>query len=411
MHKIKKRYDAPIWVRLFGELLTSTTGSMLAPFLVIYLHQKLDGSVLLPMLIIGLQPLSEIFVTLLGGRLTDRFGRKSITLIALFLQASAMAGFIFADSIVLFVILYMMNGIGRGLYIPAQRAQITDATEEGKRAEVFAVINTAGAIGMAIGPLLGSIIFFYNPVIIFGMEASALLVYLLVVWLKMPETVPVVHREIHSSNNEIKKRYTFIQMITKHYVVLGLMVFTLPISFFYSQLESNYRIYIQELFPNFIFILAILSSVKAIMDIILQIGLVKWTERLSMQKVVVISYGSYVIAAIFYGISSNLTLLLVTQLILVVAESIGLNHFLKFVAKLAPEHQRGLYFSIYGTHWDISRFVGPFLGGLIFLHFGGAALFYLAAIFLVIGGVCQFFFVKYIEDTKSRIDRIHKYSA
>lgn len=82
---IKNRYSTPVWIRFIGELLTSTTGAMLAPFLIIYLHDKLNGNVLLPMIIIGLQPLSNIFVTILGGGITDRFGRKSIILIALFL--------------------------------------------------------------------------------------------------------------------------------------------------------------------------------------------------------------------------------------------------------------------------------------------------------------------------------------
>ncbi|MGM2836888.1 MDR family MFS transporter, partial [Bacillus cereus group sp. Bce025] len=80
------------------------------------------------------------------------------------------------------------------------------------------------------------------------------------------------------------------QFVRNHSAVIGLMVSTLPISFFYAQTETNYRIFAEDVFPNFIFILAFISTCRAIMEIILQIFLVKWSERFSMAKIIIISY-------------------------------------------------------------------------------------------------------------------------
>jgi MFS family permease len=108
------RYPTTVWVRLFGELLTRLTSSMVTPFLILYLHDKLGGSVLLPMAVVGLQPLSDIVTTLLAGGLTDRIGRKPVIIGALALQMLAMAGMILANTAWLFALLYICNkGLGR----------------------------------------------------------------------------------------------------------------------------------------------------------------------------------------------------------------------------------------------------------------------------------------------------------
>lgn len=163
MNRLMKRYNKLILIRLFGELLTSTTGAMLAIIFIVYVNKALEGNVILTMLLFGLQPLTDIIFTLFAGGVTDRYGRKSIMLIGLCLQAIAMGGFVFAESVPLFALLYVINGIGRSLYIPAQRAQIADITEHEKQAEVFALIQTVGAIGTVIGPLIG---YFFMKIIL-----------------------------------------------------------------------------------------------------------------------------------------------------------------------------------------------------------------------------------------------------
>nr|WP_240628556.1 MFS transporter [Bacillus salacetis] len=386
VRKLLNRYPGLVWIRIFGEMLTSVTGAMLAPFLIIYLYDKLDGNVLLPMVIVGLQPLSEIIITFLGGGLTDRMGRKKIIVAGLLLQAGAMAGFIFAKSVWLFSLLYILNGAGRSIYIPAQRAQIADSVEAGIRPEVFALINTVGAAGMALGPVIGYFVYTRDPGIIFGLQAAALMIYLAVVFFKLPETIPDIDGE--EQNNEIH-RLKLKSFLSQHSYVFSLMVFSLPISFFYAQTETNYRIYLEDLFPDFLAVLTTLASIKAVMCILLEIPLVRWSRRFSLNKILILSYSLYFISALSYGLSTSLLLLILTQLMVTIAESLGLNRLLNHISEIAPSTKRGLYFAIYGTHWDISRMAGPFLGGLILIEWGGAALFSLSAFFLLAGGAAQ----------------------
>ncbi|MGM0846149.1 MAG: MDR family MFS transporter [Bacillota bacterium] len=386
MRTLLNRYPGLVWIRVFGELLTSVTGSMLAPFLIIYLYDKLDGNVLLPMIIVGLQPLTEIVITLLGGNLTDRLGRKKIIVAGLILQAGAMAGFIFAESVWMFALLYVINGAGRSVYIPAQRAQIADSIDDVLRSEVFALLNTVGAAGLALGPVIGYFVYTQDPALMFGMQAAALTIYLAVVYLKLPETMPEQNKDIEQAASSFHLK----SFISNNSYVLSLMAFSLPISFFYAQSETNYRLYLEDLFPDFLVVLTTLASIKAVMCIVLEIPLVKWSNKYSFKKIVILSYSLYFVAALSYGFSTSLLLLIFTQLVVTVAESLGLNRMLNHVSEIAPSDKRGLYFSIYGTHWDISRMAGPFLGGVILIEWGGAALFLLSAFLLLLGGTAQF---------------------
>ena len=123
MHRIPffsliNKYDTAIWVRVVGTILTSLAGFMMRPYLVYYLYDKLDGSILLSMLIVGLQPLCGMFVNLYAGGLSDRYGRKPMMLAALIIQAFAIGGYMFASHIWEFALISIINGIGNAMFGP-----------------------------------------------------------------------------------------------------------------------------------------------------------------------------------------------------------------------------------------------------------------------------------------------------
>ncbi|PFK37418.1 MFS transporter [Bacillus cereus] len=397
MNHLIQRYSKPIWIRLLGELLTRTTEAMLAIIFIVHVNKALEGNVILTMLLFGLQPLSDIVFTIIAGGVTDRYGRKKIMLLGLFIQAIAIGGFVFAASVPFFALLYVMNGIGRSLYIPAQRAQIADLTAPEQQAEIFAVLQSVGSVGAVIGPFISAFIYDSHPEYLFMIQAVTLLLYAILVWTQLPETAPNIQTAQKSTQVTTRKEFIF-----KHYAVFGLMVSTLPISFFYAQTETNYRVFAENIFPNFLFVLAFISTCRAIMEILLQVVLVKWSERFPMPKIIVISYIFYTLAAIGYGYSTTLWSLFFTLLFLTIGESIALNHLLRFVSGIAPSHMRGLYFSIYGIHWDISRTCGPVIGAMILSHVNGNTLFYICACLLIIGGIVQTYFVSSVERNKAK---------
>lgn len=96
---------------------------------------------------------------MLGGRLSDVFGRRRLLLIgtAIFGAASLMAGF--ADSFALLVTARLLQGVGEALALPAAMATIVLLFPEGKaRTRALGVWAAVASCGLVLGFVLSGII-------------------------------------------------------------------------------------------------------------------------------------------------------------------------------------------------------------------------------------------------------------
>ncbi|RAT95778.1 MFS transporter [Brevibacillus sp. Leaf182] len=379
LRRVFAAYPTLLWVRLFGETLTSLSSAMIAPFLVLYLSENIGGSVTMTMLVIGLQPFSEILLTLFAGGITDRYRRKTIMLLALFLQGFAMLGMAWADSILGFAILYIINGAGRSLFIPVSRAHLADTISSTQMAGAFALLNTSSSIGAALGPLVGVIIYKYDPAMAFLFTAISLLIYAFAVWWKIPQT-PLPEAPVEEAA-DVRSRGSW----HVYRPALAIMMLSLPISLFYAQTETNLQLHLKYTLPDYLQTLALLIAVKGVMLLLFEYLLVKWTQHLSARLLISGSYICFLIVSLGYAFIDNVPVLLALQVLLVIGESIGLTQLMAFVTRISPVTMRGRYFAITGTHWDISRMCGPYLGSLVLLHYGGTLLFTIVAGILLIG--------------------------
>ncbi|TKI54500.1 MFS transporter [Brevibacillus antibioticus] len=386
-------YPTLLWVRLFGETLTSLSSAMIAPFLVLYLSENIGGSVTMTMLVIGLQPFSEILLTLFAGGITDRYRRKTIMLLALFLQGFAMLGMAWADSMLGFAILYIINGAGRSLFIPVSRAHLADTISSAQMAGAFALLNTSSSIGAALGPLVGVMIYKYDPAMAFLFTAISLLIYTLAVWWKIPQT-PLPEAPVEEAV-DVRSRGSW----QVYRPALAIMMLSLPISLFYAQTETNLQLHLKYTLPDYLQTLALLIAVKGGLLLLFEYLLVKWTQHLPARLLISGSYICFLIVSLGYAFIDNVPVLLALQVLLVIGESIGLTHLMAFVTRISPVTMRGRYFAITGTHWDISRMCGPYVGSLVLLQYGGTMLFTIVAGILLIGAGFMYVYLSTNEKT------------
>ena len=400
MHRIPlfsliSKYDTAIWVRVVGTILTSLAGFMMRPYLVFYLYDKLDGSIFLSMLIIGLQPLCGIFVNLYAGSLSDRYGRKPMMLAALIIQAFAIGGYMFASHVWEFAVISIINGIGHAMFGPAANAQIADVVPQEKRAEVFALLHTALNMGSAFGPLLGLLLFTWNPTIIFLTCAVALLAYAgLVVW-KVPETMPVksaAEQELSKTKPRIRWR--------DHKPLLWITFLAMPVSLLYAQVESTFPLHLQQNFENYKTVFAAIITFNGCVVIALQIWIAKRTEHVSAYLVVAASYLLFAIVSVGYGFVPIFAVLLFVEFLFTIGEMLNGPHIQKVISVIAPEEHRGWYFSVFGMNWQLSRAIGPILGGLLFSHYGGKMMFAVLAAIILIAGIAQTRYIRRLNHKK-----------
>jgi predicted MFS family arabinose efflux permease len=195
--------------------------------------------------------------------------------------------------------------------------------------------------------------------------------------------------EIRAAKRSIGAK-TLKRSFSEYKTVLMMMLCTLPISLFYSQAETNFQLHLKANFSDALNLIAWLTTAKGVMVIVLQMWIVKRTARIPTHKLILFAYVCYALAAVGYGYAPTFALLLVAQFFLTIGESLGLTHLLNMVSLIAPAHKRGRYFSLFGLHWDISRTLGPLLGGLVFVTYGGGVLFDVLAVVLLLGGMAQY---------------------
>jgi MFS family permease len=89
------------------------------------------------------------------GRVSDRFGRRPVMLVALVASAFAYLLFGFADSLWLLLLSRVVQGAGGGT-VGVIQAYVSDAVEPAQRARALGWLSASTNLGVAFGPVIGS---------------------------------------------------------------------------------------------------------------------------------------------------------------------------------------------------------------------------------------------------------------
>lgn len=92
----------------------------------------------------------------LWGRVSDRFGRKPVLMVAQAMSAVAFLVFAFSDSIWLLFLSRFLQGVGGGS-IGAVSAWVSDSVRPEERAQALGWITAATSAGVMLGPAIGSL--------------------------------------------------------------------------------------------------------------------------------------------------------------------------------------------------------------------------------------------------------------
>ena len=136
----------------------------------------------------------------LWGRLSDRYGRRPIILIAL--AGSAISSLLIglATSLVVLFVARILNGISGASYSAAQ-AYVADVTTPEERAKGMGLIGAAFGLGFVLGPAIGGLCAIVDPRFPFFVAAGVAALNLVLAWRRLPE--PERRPSARSSQREL----------------------------------------------------------------------------------------------------------------------------------------------------------------------------------------------------------------
>src|SRR5205809_4724394 len=129
--------------------------AMVLPLLPFY-ALELNASPVVIGMIISSFSVAQLLSSPVWGRVSDRYGRRPALLIGLSASAIAYLVFAFAGSIWLLLLSRVVQGAGGGT-VGVIQAYVADSVEQKNRAKALGWLSAATNVGVAIGPVIGSV--------------------------------------------------------------------------------------------------------------------------------------------------------------------------------------------------------------------------------------------------------------
>lgn len=185
-----KRYPWEFWLLFWGTWLSATGGSMVWPFLTLYLRQRLAAPLTLITSLLTLNAAVGLATTAIAGLVVDRFGRKGAMVVGLLGGGLTMLGMIPATSLLAWAMLMAFMGGFGPIYRVGGDAMVADLIEPSRRASAYALLRMIANLGVAIGPAIGGFIVSASYSLAFALGGAAQILFALLVLLWARETRP-----------------------------------------------------------------------------------------------------------------------------------------------------------------------------------------------------------------------------
>ena len=109
-------------------------------------------------IILGVLSAFGLVGSMVGGALTDKFGRRRLILFGLVFSAISTLSLGLANTLSALYPLIVVIGLLSNIAGPAHDAMIADILPEKQRAEGFGILRVAGNLAWIIGPTIGGIV-------------------------------------------------------------------------------------------------------------------------------------------------------------------------------------------------------------------------------------------------------------
>ena len=194
----------------------------------------------------------DIFGAILGGKLSDKYGRKKIIIYALAAETVALVlgGIFVRHMAVIFFEAVIMTCFS--MFFPVIGAMITDKTGEGKREESFSLLFLCINVGYSMGQVIAGAIFYnYTQWIFWGQGIAAVITMILLGLFVEDDYVPLSRRtpEERAALTEVRAKGTgertenLVSMILRDRP-LGLFLIA-TVFFGYAYIQVSYMMPLQ----------------------------------------------------------------------------------------------------------------------------------------------------------------------
>lgn len=404
LKSIYQEYPQTFWIIMGGMFIDRIGGALIFPFFGLYITSKYDVGMTEVGVLFTILAFSSLFGSLIGGAMTDKFGRKVMILAGLLISGASSLLLAFAPTLEFIYLAGFIVGFFGNMAGPAQQAIVADVLPEEKRVDGFGIVRVVANLAVVIGPALGGFlaarsytILFVSDVILSTITAAIILVY-------VPETKPQAVPDAAGLPAPVE---SFGQTLAGYFKVLkdsAFMIYILASIFMvlaYMQMNTTLPVFLRDVhgLPDSGY--GLLLSLNAGMVVLLQFIITRRIKGYAPMKIMAWGTIIYAVGFSMYGYVSAYWLFMLAMVIITFAEMLVAPTGQSIVAKLSPEDMRGRYMAVFGFSWTIPNAIGPLMAGVVMDNYNPNWVWYGAGVFMLISaGIFSYLQIK----SSSRFD-------
>ncbi|SDT93812.1 Predicted arabinose efflux permease, MFS family [Polaribacter sp. Hel1_33_78] len=387
------------WLSLITFI--NRSGTMVIPFLSLYLNKSLNIS--LPDIgwIMSFFGLGSVIGAWLGGKLTDKIGYYKVMLGSLFLTG------------ILFILLQFITtfeGFCAGIFIvmlvadafrPAMFVALSAYSKPENKTRSVTLIRLAINLGFSAGPAIGGLIItglgYQGLFWVDGVTCSLAAILLL----------QVLHPKKSKIQDEVKVDNPVSAYSDKAFWVFFIAMFIF--GFVFLQYFSTMPLYYKDVHFLSELEIGLLMGFNGFFIFLFEMPLIKWLEDSKYSKVKLIAIGLFLVALSFVVVTltSWLGILIVGMFLMTVGEMIAFPFSNAFAVERAKKGNQGEYMALYAIAFSIAHIFSHNTGMQMISKFGYKFTWNVMTILAMVGVLILFLlmtFLKKEKDLKGKID-------
>ena len=365
--------QSQVWILAVGRFISEVGTGFTLFYAPIFFVNKVGLSATSVGIALGSASISGVLGRILGGSFSDSkfWGRRRTLLLSAAIAAIASLVLAISNNFSTLVVGNLLAGLGQGLYWPATEAVVADLTPTEQRREAYALTRLADNLGLGMGIVFGGALIGTTGAYraLFLIDAISFVVFFVVVYWAIKETYQPPETTLTQSFQgswAIALRDRRLQV----YVLVNIIFTT-----YTSQLHSTLPLY----FTNFVPVgasgkgfaestISALFSWHLALAILCQLPVARALKRFRHPQALTVSAGTWAVGFSLIWVTGvaptdQIGWAILGLGVFAIATVSYTPSAASLVTDLAPESQRGVYFSISSLCWAVGYFIGPPLGG------------------------------------------------
>jgi MFS family permease len=383
--KIYHEFPSKFWIVVLVSFIDRIGGTLLFPFFSLYITQKFNVGMTQAGIILGVLSAFGLVGNMLGGALTDRFGRRRLILFGLVFSALSTLSFGLANSLAVLYPLIVVIGLLSNIAGPAHDAMIADLLPEKQRSEGFGILRVAGNLAWIIGPTIGGLVAARSFLMLFVIDSVMSCIVAFMFYKLIPETKPAQAAE--KSHESIWQTVAGYRHVLRDFAFMAFLLASMLMLLVYQQMYNTLPVYLRDTHGFTPSAYGFFLTTSAITVVLFQFWVTRRIKHRPPFLMMALGTVFYAIGFGMLGFISVYVLFLLASVVITIGEMILMPTSQALAANFAPLEMRGRYMAVYGLCWAIPSMFGPGAAGWILDNFNPNLLWYGGGILCILSAL------------------------